>query len=99
MEIVPLVVVDVNGLHIVDVVYCGCNSETGGQNIFKQLMRARWYPATTQKPSTVFTFATLDFFHELTVQGKTSAHDYYQALAHLTDNAGVTGFPVCRFFY
>lgn len=57
-------------------------------------MRVRWYPATYNNPGTVFTYAMLDQFQELSLQGKISAHDYYQGLAHMSDNTGVKNLPV-----
>lgn len=83
-----------NGFHLVEVVYCGCNSRSGLWQKRNQLLNVRWYPASTTDPSTAFTFSMLDQFHELTVQGKTSAHDYYLGLFHMSDNAGLRGFPV-----
>lgn len=90
----PLIVLDVNGVHIVDVIFCSCDDSSK----YIQLMQARWYPATVKNPQTVFTFAVLDLFHEITLQGKISAHDFYQSLLHVSDNAGVEGYPVRRFF-
>ncbi|KAH8111697.1 hypothetical protein DFH11DRAFT_1512691 [Phellopilus nigrolimitatus] len=83
-----LVVYHVNGFHLVDIVYCGCDMAHGNLHKRNQLLRARWYPATTKDPGTAFTFAMLDQFHELTLQGKLSAHDYYQGLAHMSDGSG-----------
>ncbi|KAH8110267.1 hypothetical protein DFH11DRAFT_1547578 [Phellopilus nigrolimitatus] len=84
-----LVVYHVNGFHLVDIVYCGCDMAQGNLHKRNQLLRARWYPATTKDPGTAFTFAMLDQFHELTLQGKLSAHDYYQGLAHMSDGSGI----------
>jgi CxC2 like cysteine cluster associated with KDZ transposases len=36
-----------------------------------QILRARWVPATLQRPKTVFTFDALETFHELTLQDNT----------------------------
>ncbi|KAH8102763.1 hypothetical protein DFH11DRAFT_1735402 [Phellopilus nigrolimitatus] len=88
-----LVVYHVNGFHLVDIIYCGCDMTRGNLHKRNQLMRARWYPATTKDPGTAFTYAMLDQFHELTLQGKISAHDYYQGLAHMSDGSGVRNLP------
>jgi hypothetical protein len=49
-------------------------------------MRARWFPATFNRPKTAFTFDCLDTFHELTLQGKTPVYDFYHMILHKTDN-------------
>jgi hypothetical protein len=46
-------------------------------------------PASFDRPQTVFTFNVLDTFHELTLQGKTTAYDFYHAILRRTDNAQV----------
>lgn len=52
------------------------------------------------QPRTAFTFAVLDQFHQLTLQGKTTAWDFYNALAHVTDNTGLASFSVSlRYIY
>ncbi|KAH8112018.1 hypothetical protein DFH11DRAFT_1512109, partial [Phellopilus nigrolimitatus] len=87
------IVYHVNGFHLINVVYCGCSTSPGSWQKRNQLMRVRWYPATSKDPGTAFTFAMLDQFHELTLQGKLSAHDYYQGLAHMSDGSGVRNLP------
>jgi hypothetical protein len=54
-----------------------------------QLLRARWFPATFDRPRTAFTFDCLDTFHELTLQGKTPLYDFYYMVLHKTDNLGI----------
>ena len=51
-----------------------------------QIIRAGWFPATFDRPQTAFTFESLDTFHELTLQGKTSLYDFYYTVLHKTDN-------------
>ena len=58
-------------------------------------MRRQWYPATTARPVNAFTFSLLDFFHELTVQGKTSLYDFHHTIARVTDNSGTVAGWVC----
>lgn len=55
-----------------------------------QLLREGWFPATLSRPQTVFTFECLEFFHELTLQGKTSLYDFYHTLIRRSDNAGLS---------
>ena len=55
---------------------------------YSQLLRVGWYPASFQKPKTVFTFEVLDTYHKLAIQGKLNLHDFYTALLQKTDNCG-----------
>lgn len=41
------------------------------------------------QPQTAFTFKVLELFHHLTLQGKTTAWDFYSAILHVTDNTGL----------
>ncbi|KAI5116865.1 hypothetical protein M0805_001747 [Coniferiporia weirii] len=84
-----LVVYHINGFHLIDVVYCGCRRLSTCWSKYNQLMHVQWYPATTISPHTMFTFAVLNHFHKISVQGKTSAHNYYQGLTHMSDSSGV----------
>jgi len=86
----PLAVVHTNGLHSIRVVYCECRTSPGGYYFGDQLIRSTWFPATVARPRTVFTFEVLDHFHHLTLQGKTTAWDFYNALVHETDNSGLS---------
>lgn len=84
-----LIVVHVNGIHMVNVSYCDCNTRPGGYYPGTQLMRSRWYPSTMARTRTSFTFEVLENFHHLTLQGKATAWDFYQALVHRSDNTGL----------
>ncbi|KAH8106476.1 hypothetical protein DFH11DRAFT_1691850 [Phellopilus nigrolimitatus] len=88
-----MVVIHVNGFHVVSIRFCGCKTNSGDWQRRKQTLRARWFPASQDNPSSVFTFETLDLFHELTLQGKVSAHDFYVGLMNRSDNTGVRGYP------
>ncbi|KAI0039074.1 hypothetical protein FA95DRAFT_1504685 [Auriscalpium vulgare] len=83
----PLVVIDVSGIHEVNVNYCECGHVTAQR--LTQLLRASWWPATVTRPSTVTTFATLKLFHALSLQGKMNAYDFYSGLVRITDGIGV----------
>lgn len=50
------IVVDTNGIHEVALDFCGCDT---AQLRYKQLLRARWYPATTTDPQMAATFNVL----------------------------------------
>ena len=80
-----MTVMHVNGLHSVNVQFCGCGADATGNSRYVQLLRIRWYPATQIQPATAFTMDVLDLFHKLTVQGKLSAHDFYQGVTRLNN--------------
>jgi CxC2 like cysteine cluster associated with KDZ transposases len=88
-------VVAMNGVHSIDVQFCGCYGTAGGSHSRVQLLRAGLLPPTHTRPISAFTFDVLDSFHLLTLQGKTSAYDYYLSLAHKTDNTGLLDTKVC----
>jgi hypothetical protein len=90
----PLTVYHTNGAHFVKVSYCQCGGPAGGYLYPTQLLRATWFPASLTRPRTVFTFAVLKHFHHLTLQGKTTAYDFYNSLVHETDNTGIKPPPV-----
>ncbi|KAF8125287.1 hypothetical protein EV363DRAFT_1402521 [Boletus edulis] len=79
------VVVNINGVHEVSLDFCGCET---AQSRMKQLLRARLYPATVRDPRTAATFQVLQQFHILSFESKTSAYEFYSALARLSDNTG-----------
>jgi hypothetical protein len=56
---------------------------------YAQLLRARWFPATIDRPSTVFTFNLLDFFHTLQDRNKCNPYDFYNTIIQQTDAAGL----------
>lgn len=89
-----LVVVDTTGLHVVNAQFCACKYSVEDTNRRHQLFIAGWFPATHDRPESAFTITMLDLFHEMTLQGKISAHDYYQSLVNMTDNAGLDEQPV-----
>ncbi|KAJ8515304.1 hypothetical protein ONZ45_g7245 [Pleurotus djamor] len=76
-------VVDTSGHHLINLRFCDCDCVEE----YVQLLRARWYPASTSRPRTAFTFDCLNTFHLLTLQGKLSAYDYCLSLERKTDNA------------
>ncbi|KAI0684251.1 hypothetical protein BC835DRAFT_1409185 [Cytidiella melzeri] len=84
-----LVVGHTNGFHEVDVIFCACISqEEGLVPDWTQLLRHGWFPASRQRINTTFTIRMLEFFHELTLQGKTSLYDFHKTLCRVTDNSG-----------
>lgn len=79
-------VVDLGGIHVVAVVFCGC---VGAPKNDIQLLRVRWFPGTIKDPRSAYTFDTLNTYHLLNLQGKLSLHDFYHSIRHKCDNAGV----------
>ncbi|KAF7291342.1 CxC2 domain-containing protein [Mycena indigotica] len=75
-----------NGFHDVAVDFCGC---VANEPHYIQLLKAGWYPSTSDAPRTCATFACLDTFHYQTLHGKTTAYDYYATLESLTDGTGI----------
>lgn len=78
------IVMEVNGFHLVNIDFCGCGL---GAPPYVQLLRARLFPASPDRPRTAFTFNVLAMFHELTLQGKTNAYDFYRTILRETDNS------------
>ncbi|KAH7906698.1 hypothetical protein BJ138DRAFT_1219360 [Hygrophoropsis aurantiaca] len=79
-------VVDSHGIHEVALDFCGCERM---QNHTNQLLRMAWFPSTTDDPKTAATFRVLEQFHLLSFESKVSSHEFYHALARLTDNTGL----------
>ncbi|SJL18899.1 uncharacterized protein ARMOST_22501 [Armillaria ostoyae] len=77
-------VLDINGIHEVDVDYCSCDRREGATRR-QQLLRFGWYPATPLHPRMCATLTLLDQFHALTHAGKVSAYDYYRYLNTMMD--------------
>ncbi|KAJ7155748.1 hypothetical protein C8R46DRAFT_910450 [Mycena filopes] len=77
-----------NGIHEVEVDFCGCEGAAAAGTPDIQLLRAGWFPATHDRPHTAATFAVLDQFQQVTCQAKTTMYDFYHTLEKLTSNAG-----------
>ncbi|KAG1877378.1 hypothetical protein F4604DRAFT_1923970 [Suillus subluteus] len=80
------ILLDINGVH--NVVLCFCECQTA-QSRTTQLLRMRWFPATTLELKTAATFRLLHNFHILSFESKASTFEYWQTLAHLTNNTGL----------
>ncbi|KZT38987.1 hypothetical protein SISSUDRAFT_968609, partial [Sistotremastrum suecicum HHB10207 ss-3] len=89
----PITVLHTNGFHEVAVDYCGCDVDPEGLLMRNQLLRARWFPSTLDKPQTAFTFDVLELFHQMTSVSGYSAHQFHSALQNLTDNSGTRHVP------
>ena len=86
------IVLDLHGIHEVGVNFCGCEHAVSTVN---QLLRFRWFPATSTEPRTAATFRLLQTFHLLSGQSKISAFEFYTTLSRKSDNTG-TGSPKAR---
>lgn len=89
-----LLVVDLTGYHDVDVRFCQCGSSYHDRLKRNQVLRERWYPASSDQPQTAFTFDLLKFFFSVSTQGKTAAHDYYQAVVCQSNGSRLIKTPV-----
>ncbi len=89
-----LTVIDLTGIHTVNVRWCECGESPGGSSRRVQLLRMNWFPTTAERPNTVISFDALKFFHLLTLQAKTSFYDFYETLAQRIDNSGLQQHPV-----
>ncbi|KAJ6487280.1 hypothetical protein C8R47DRAFT_1216473 [Mycena vitilis] len=83
------VILHTNGIHEVNVDYCGCGAafDAGAPEV--QLLRAGFFPATHERPQTCATLAVLEKFHQDTLQSKMTMYDFYGVLEKLTDNTGI----------
>jgi hypothetical protein len=54
---------------------------------------------TPDNPQTVITIAALKLFHAVSLQGKTTAYHFFNALAKITDNTGSNAFKVSVYLF
>jgi hypothetical protein len=91
----PFTVIHTNGIHQIDVWFCGCSLAAHHGDRVQQLLRRRLFPATTTDPQTGSTFAFLESAHILSVQSKLSLYDLYISIETLTDATYVSNVKVC----
>lgn len=60
-----------------------------------QLLQMKLFPSTINRPQTVFTFSVLDRYHIESLEGKTSASNFYSQLRRITNNRFPHLLPVC----
>ena len=84
-------VMDTHGIHNVAVDYCDCEN---AKSLVHQLLRVSWFPATTTHPRSATTFRLLREFQLLSFESKVSAYEFYQSLAHNSDNNGIIDIKV-----
>lgn len=80
------IVIHCNGVHAVALDFCGCEL---AEKPSHQLLRKRWFPASSDKPRTAVSFAVLEQFQLLSFESKVSMYEFYRALMRLSDNTGL----------
>jgi hypothetical protein len=65
----------------------------------QQLLRFHLFPATTEQPTTAFTFVVLREYHVHSLESKKSGYSYMRALCRLTDNTFTSDVPVRDTFF
>ncbi|KAI0037647.1 hypothetical protein FA95DRAFT_1506726, partial [Auriscalpium vulgare] len=86
------VVIHTNGIHTVNLDFCGCG-QSSTLHRRQQLLRFSWWPATTIDPNTAATFAALKKYHLLSLTGKLTGYDAWRSLELETDNSGTSSLP------
>ena len=71
---------------MVRLAFCGCET---AETLSRQLLRIRWFPATSDMPHTAATFCVLEDFHLLSLKSKLSCSEFYSALSRRLDNTGL----------
>ncbi|KAJ7354323.1 hypothetical protein DFH08DRAFT_955717 [Mycena albidolilacea] len=87
------VVITPNGFHHVAVDFCQCR-RSGSQSHWEQLLSYGWFPMTPDNPQSAITISALKLFHAISLQGKTTAYHFFNALAKITNNMGSNTFKV-----
>ncbi|KAF8594277.1 hypothetical protein BDV93DRAFT_459308 [Ceratobasidium sp. AG-I] len=75
---------DVNGLHEIDLVFCGCPAAADPAI---QLLRSRIYPCSEAYPASGFTFALLRQFHLASTEAKVPTKAFYMVMQRQTHNS------------
>ncbi|KAJ7635975.1 hypothetical protein DFH06DRAFT_1139060 [Mycena polygramma] len=84
------VVIHDNGIHEVNVEFCGCSD---APSEVQQLINVGWFPATPERPETAASFSVLRRFHTLNLSARVPAYDFYNALVLLRMEAGLKKPP------
>lgn len=91
-SIVDFILVDETGVHNTKLAFCKCAAVS--QDRLDQLLNARIFPATVNRPTMGFTFNLLRNFHLQTLSSKKSPYDYIYAVRCRTNNAFPHSVPV-----
>ncbi|KAF9001842.1 hypothetical protein BDZ89DRAFT_968153, partial [Hymenopellis radicata] len=87
-----MTVMHVNGVHQVDMRYCGC-SVSDGEHRWQQLLRSGLYPATTRYPATCATIEVLNLYRRLKTIATVNVRDFVTVLEDETDPYGTSWTP------
>lgn len=87
-------VIHTNGIHSLRIDYCQCDNARAAGSHRQQLLRRGWFPATHTEPKSCASFAVLEQFHMLNLQGKIAGYDYFSGIEKLTDNTGLSKLKV-----
>ncbi|KAJ7694277.1 hypothetical protein B0H14DRAFT_3044225 [Mycena olivaceomarginata] len=85
------VVIAPNGFHHVAVDFCQCRLSNSTHR-WEQLLLYGWFPSTPDNPQSAVTISALKLFHAVSLQGKTTAYHFFNALVKITDNTGSRAF-------
>ena len=91
-----MVVID-RRIHTVAYRYCACCLVDPPDHV-TQLLRNRWFPATTVDPETFATFEVLDFFRLGAVHANINAHNFIKVIEKQTDALRLTWVAVCLLY-
>ncbi|KAK7027686.1 CxC2 domain-containing protein [Favolaschia claudopus] len=87
-----MVVMDFPSIHTIDYRYCACDASDDANNL-QQLLRNRWYPATTIDPATCATFATLETYRLLNVVANVNVQDFIGTMERKSDATRIHSIP------
>lgn len=87
-----IIVAHTNCIHSVLLHYCECHN---ADEQWQQLLKHRLFPATIDRPSTVFTFELLSLSHRVCLRSKANTFDLADVLGHQTSEAFAHKVPVC----
>jgi hypothetical protein len=86
-----------NEFHHIAVDFCQCRLSNSTHR-WEQLLLYGWFPSTPDNPQSAVTIPALKLFHAVSLQGKTTAYHFFNALAKITDNTGSRAFKVRALF-
>ncbi|KAG9077189.1 hypothetical protein FS749_010954 [Ceratobasidium sp. UAMH 11750] len=89
-----IVLGDTNGFHRVNVTFCRCNTtRERSPSDYQQLLDARIFPCSDERPVSGFTFSVLKSFHIAATECKMSGGRFYALLSRLTRSSSTNAVP------
>ncbi|KAL1749560.1 hypothetical protein FB107DRAFT_280582 [Schizophyllum commune] len=79
-------------VHTIKFRYCACRLVNAPDHV-SQLLRNRWFPATSIDPETCATFDILDFLRLASVHANVNAHNFHKVLQSRTDPLRLKWLP------